>query len=138
MWTKIIAGAGSLLLALAMAWLHGNARYREGRADEANGWQKVVIEQAEELGKARRADDGRVAAATTNYVRTHERLQPIIYQSKEKVLEYAKTPSGAVICLDASRVYGIDADAAALGLRPAAATGDSDPTLRANADITEP
>jgi hypothetical protein len=138
MWTKIIAGAGSFALALALAWLYGNARYSEGRADEANGWQKVVIEQAEYLAKARKADDGRVTLATTNYVRTHERLQPIIYKSKERVAEYAQTPSGAIICLDASRVHGIDANAAALGLRPAATATDSGPTLRADADITEP
>lgn len=138
MWTKIIAGAGSFALALALAWLYGNARYGNGRADEANGWQKVVIEQAEELAKVRKADDGRVTQATTNYVRTHERLQPIIYQSKEKVVQYAQTPSGNIICLDASRVHGIDTDAAALGLRPAATAADSGPTLRANADITQP
>ncbi len=138
MWAKIIAGAGSIALALALAWLYGNARYSEGRSDEANGWQKVVIEQARELSKVRKADDNRVVQSATNYIRTHERLQPIIIQSKQKVAEYAQTPSGVIICLDASRVRGIDENAAALGLRTATATGDSGPTLRTNVDITEP
>lgn len=138
MWTRIIAGAGSLLLALALAWAYGNARYGQGKSDEAGKWRTKVAEQAGQIAELRAADDGRVTQSATNYVRTLERLQPIIIQSKQEVADYAQTPSGAVICLDAIRVHGIDTHAAALGLRPATATANGNPALPTVADSPQP
>lgn len=138
MWTRILGGAGALALALALAWLHGNARYDAGKSAgtlaEAGKWQKRVDEQSAQIADLRVANERRVAGATVRYVETREQLQPIIVQSKERVREYAATPSGAVQCLTSDRVRGIDANAAALGLQSAPAAASGDGTLRADDD----
>jgi hypothetical protein len=138
MWTRILGGAGVLALALALAWLHGNARYDAGKAAgtlaETGKWQKRVDEQSARIADLRVANERKVAGATVRYVETREQLQPIIMQSNERVREYAATPSGAVQCLTSDRVHGIDANAAALGLQPAATAASGDGTLHANAD----
>ena len=138
MWTRVLGGAGVLALALALAWLYGNARYDAGKSAgitaEAGKWQKRVDEQSTQIADLRVANERRVAQATTRYIETREQLQPIIVQSKERVREYAATPSGAVQCLPADRVHGIDADAAALGLQPATAATGGDGTVRPNHD----
>ncbi len=138
MWTRILGGAGALALALALAWLYGNARFDAGQSDgklaEASKWQKRVDEQAAQIADLRVANERRVAQAAGRYVETVQRFQPIIVQSNERVREYAATPSGAVQCLAPNRVHGIDADAAALGLQPAAAAASGDGTMQADAD----
>ncbi len=137
-WGRILGGAGVLALALALAWLYGNARYDAGKSAgtlaEAGKWQKRVDEQSAQIADLRVANERKVAQATTRYVETREQLQPIIVQSKERVREYAATPSGAVQCLASDRVHGIDANAAALGLQPAAAADGGDATLHPDAD----
>jgi hypothetical protein len=136
MWTRILGGAGVLTLALALAWLYGNARYEAGKSAgklaEAGKWQKRVDEQSARIADLRVANERKVTGATVRYVKTREQIQPIIMQSNERVREYAATPSGAVQCLASDRVYGIDTNAAALGLQPAAASGDE--TLHSDAD----
>lgn len=138
MWTRILGGAGALALALALVWLHGNARYDAGQSAgklaEASKWQKRVDEQAAQIADLRVANERRGAQAAGRYVETVQRLQPIIVQSNERVREYAATPSGAVQCLAPDRVHGIDADAAALGLQPAPAAASGDGALQADAD----
>lgn len=137
-WTRILGGAGVLALALVLAWLYGTARYDAGKSvgiiAEAAKWQKRVDEQSTQIADLRVANERKVAQATTRYVETREQLQPIIVQSKERVREYASTPSGAVQCLSSDRVHGIDASATALGLQPAATAASGDGTVRANAD----
>ncbi|WP_298399553.1 hypothetical protein [Sphingobium sp.] len=137
-WGRILGGAGVLALALALAWLYGNARYDAGKSAgtlaEAGKWQKRVDEQSAQIADLRVANERKVAQATTRYVETREQLQPIIVQSKERVREYAATPSGAVQCLASDRVHGIDANAAALGLQPAPAADGGDATLHPDAD----
>lgn len=138
MWARILGGAGVLALALALAWLHGNARYDAGKSAgtlaEAGKWQKRVDEQSARIADLRVANERKVAQATTRYVETREQLQPIIMQSNERVWEYAATPSGAVQCLPSDRVYGIDANAAALGLQTAATAASGDGTLHPDSD----
>jgi len=138
MWARILGGAGALALALSLAWLYGNARYDTGKSAgtlaEAGKWQKRVEEQSARIADLRVANERKVAGATTRYVETRERLQPIVMQSNERVREYAATPSGAVECLSSDRVRGIDASAAALGLQPTAAAPSGDGTLHPNAD----
>jgi hypothetical protein len=120
----IWAGAGGLMLALVLAgvmiWLFGNAREAAGRASgEARAdarWQALVKEQSGLIADLRVANERKVTDATTRYITTRERLQPIIIQSLQEATDYAQTPAGAVQCLDADRVRGIEASAAALGL----------------------
>lgn len=138
MWQRILGGAGALTLALILAWLYGNARHDAGKAAgtlaEAGKWQKRVNEQAAIIADLRVANERRVAQASGRYVQTIERLQPILIQSNERVRDYAATPAGAVICLAADRVRGIDADAAALGLQGAPAADGSDDGLHPDGD----
>lgn len=137
-WGRILGGAGVLALALALVWLYGNARYDAGKSvatlAEARKWQKTVDEQSARIADLRVANERKVAQATTRYVETREQLQPIIVKSNESVRDYANTPSGAVQCLSSDRVHGIDANAAALGLQPAAAAASGDATLHPIAD----
>lgn len=137
-WGRILGGAGVLALALALAWLHGNARYAAGKSDgtlaEAGKWRSKVDEQAAQIADLRVANERKVADATVRYVTRVEQLQPIIVQGKETVREYEKTVAGAAMCLSPERVRGIDADAAALGLSPAAPADGGDGTLHADDD----
>lgn len=138
MWTRILGGAGALALALALVWLHGNARYdagqSEGKLAEASKWQKRVDEQSAQIADLRVANERRGAQAAGRYVETVQRLQPIIVQSNEKVRDYVATTAGAVQCLAPDRVHGIDATAAALGLQPAAPAASGDGALQADND----
>lgn len=138
MWTRILGGAGVLALALALAWLYGNARYDAGKSAgtlaEAGKWRRQVDEQSERIADLRVANERKGAQATSRYIETREQLQPIIVQSNERVREYAATSSGAVQCLASDRVHGIDANAAALGLQPTAAADGGDATLHPDAD----
>lgn len=130
MWTRILGGAGVLALALALAWLYGNARYDAGRSAgtvaEADKWRKKVDEQSAQIADLRVANERRVAQATGNFTERITEIQPVIVRSTETVTRYANTPVGAAQCLSADRVSGIDADAAALGLQPATAAPSGD------------
>lgn len=138
MWTRILGGAGALALALALVWLHGNARYDAGQSAgtlaEARKWQKRADEQAAQIADLRVSNERRVTQAAGRYVETVQRLQPIIVQSNERVRDYAATPVGSVQCLAPDRVHGIDANAAALGLQSAATTEGRDGDMLQDTD----
>lgn len=137
-------GAASFVLALValVVWQFGNAREAAGRATgEARAdarWQKLVDQQAATIAELRVANERKVTDATTRYVTTQERLQPIIIRSFEEGRDYAQTPAGAVQCLGPDRVRGIEESAAALGLSPPAAAASGSGALRQNTDHNEP
>ncbi len=137
-WGRIAGNAGAFALALALAAIFGVAQYFAGKTAgamaEAQKWQKRVDQQAAVIADLRVANERKAAQATTRYVETREQLQPIIVQSKERIREYAATPAGAVQCLTADRVRGIDANAAALGLQPVPAADSGDGSVHADPD----
>lgn len=138
MWTRVLGGAGALALALALIWLYGDSRARAGKLTERLAWQEIVANKERQIADLRVANAMKTASATTNYVQTVERMQPIVVQSEVKVRDYAATPAGAVRCLAADRVRGIEAAAAALGLQPAAAARSGDGTVPPDADAARP
>lgn len=128
MWGRVLAGAGALALALALAWLYGAARHDTGELAERVKWKDVVAAKERELAALRIGNEQRVTAAVASFADKMTALQPVIVRSTDTVTKYAQTPAGAVECLSADRVHGIDADAAALGLFPApAAPGGVNP-----------
>jgi len=122
MWGRVLAGAGALALALALAWLYGGARYDAGELAERVKWKDVVADKEREIAALRIGNERRVTAAVATFADKITALQPVIVRSTDTVTKYAQTPAGAVECLSADRVHGIDADAAALGLFSAPAT----------------
>jgi hypothetical protein len=90
------------------------------------------------IADLRVANERKVTDATTRYVTTQERLQPIIIRSFEEARDYAQTPAGAVQCLAADRVRSIEESAAALGLSPPAAAAGGSGALRPNPDPDKP
>lgn len=145
-WQRILGlgGAAAFVLALValVIWQFGNAREAEGKATgEARAdarWQKLVYEQAATIADLRTANERKVTDATTRYVTTQERLQPIIIRSFQEARDYAQTPAGAVQCLGSDRVRGIEESAAALGLSPPAAAAVGSGALRPDPDPDEP
>lgn len=137
MWWKFIAGAVVLgIAALALKMLTARA-YDAGKLDERIEWtaaqrdaDKIAADQR--VTDAQRATDAVVAMASE-----WQRLEPVIVRSTETVRDYAKTPAGALRCLDAERMRGIAATASALGLSPAASAspdGDAIPGEPVSAD----
>lgn len=131
---RVLAGAGAIALALALAWMHGNARYDAGKSAEAAKWQGVVAEKERTIADLRVGQEQRVAQATSHFADKLLAMKPVIVRATDTVTRYAQTPAGAALCLSADRVLGIDADAAAFGLRPPAAAGPGDAALPADAD----
>lgn len=123
MWGRVLAGAGALALALALAWMHGNARYDAGELAERANWKDVVAAKEREIADLRVGNEQRVAQAVVSYADKITAMKPIIVRSTDTVTRYAQTVAGAAQCLSSDRVLGIDADAAALGLRPPSPAG---------------
>lgn len=138
MLARILGGAGAVALALVLIWLYGSARFDagkfEGTLSESRKWQARVDQLTAQVADLRVANERKAAQAAGRYVETIQRIQPIVVRSSQEVRDYAETPAGAVVCLAADRVRGIDADAAALGLQAAPAADSGDAALPANGD----
>lgn len=130
MLSRLAAGVGVLALAAFFAWLYGNARYHSGALAERVKWAQAATAAATQRAEERHADDARVISAQALYAAKLAKLEPIVLHSREKVIQYAQTDAGRVLCLDVDRVRGIEADASRLGLfTPSIAPGDLDAML---------
>ena len=127
MLARLAAGAGALALAVALAWMHGNARFAAGELAERAVWLEGSVKSERELAAREVSAERRAANAAASFADQLVRIEPIVLRSSDTVTRYAQTPAGAVACLGADRVHGIEADAAALGLVPAnpASGGDA-------------
>lgn len=133
MWGRIAAGAGVLALAALLLFLWGNARESGGRLKERAIWQEVVDGQKDEIHALELDNEKIRTKAALDYAGRIAAQEPVIVRSTNTVREFAASPAGSIRCLDAVRVLGIDADAAALGLSYPTATGGSGPAVRADA-----
>ncbi|WOF43757.1 hypothetical protein KNJ79_01985 [Sphingopyxis indica] len=131
---RVLAGTGALALVLALAWLFGEARYDAGANAEEAKWQAVIADKEREIADLRVSAEQRVTQAVNSYADRIAAIEPVIVRSTDTVTKYAQTSAGSAECLSADRVLGIDADAAALGLRPAAAAQGGDSPLPAIPD----
>lgn len=133
MLARLAAGAGALALAVALAWLHGNARFNAGELAERAVWLTDSVAAERVMAAREVAAERRAAVASEAFADRLASFEPIVLRSHDTVTRYAQTPAGAAACLAAERVRGIEADAAALGLAAAdpASGGDA---VRANPD----
>lgn len=131
---KLIGGGIFLAVIGFLIVQFGAARYDQGQMVERTRWQEAARLAEISRGEERLADERRVSAAVQFYSDALAAQQPLIVRSIDTVREYAQTPAGAVLCLPADRVRGIDADAAALGLQPTPAAPGGGAALPANPD----
>jgi hypothetical protein len=105
---KIGGAAVALLAAYFLVTMYGKARYQTGQSDERTVWQAKVIEA--EKGKLAAFQQGLAQrdAASTVYRETIRTLPPITNTIIDRTASYATTPAGAVQCLPADRVLGIE------------------------------
>ena len=115
MLARLAAGAGALALAVALAWMHGNARYDAGELAERAVWLEGSVKAERELAAREVSAERRAANAAASFADRLASIEPIVLRSSDTVTRYAQTPAGAAACLGADRVRGIEADAAALG-----------------------
>lgn len=134
MWMKLIGGGVILAVVGFLILQFGSAKYEQGQLLERGKWQEAARLAEVRRGNERLVDERRVTAAVQAFADTITAQQPVIVRSINTVREYAQTPAGAVRCLAADRVHGIDADAAALGLHPAAAPTDGVAAVPADPD----
>lgn len=106
---RIMAGAGVLALVALMALMFGNARYAAGELAERDRWRVAQGDAAERVANQRLEDARRTGIALASQAERLASRQPIIVRSTNIVREYAQTAAGAVLCLPAERVHGIDA-----------------------------
>ena len=133
MLARLAAGAGALALAVALAWMHGNARYASGELAERAVWLDGSVQAERELAAREVAAERRAGDAAATFADRIAAFEPVVLRSHDTVTRYAQTSSGAAACLDVGRVRGIEADAAALGLAPADSASGSD-AVRADTD----
>lgn len=131
---KLIGGGVFLAVIGFLIVQYGAARYDQGKLQERTHWEHAARLAEISRGEERLADERRVSAAVLAYSDALAAQQPVILRSIDTVREYAQTPAGAVLCLPADRVWGIDADAAALGLQPAPAAPGGGSAVPANPD----
>ena len=129
MLARLAAGAGALALAVALAWMHGNARFAAGELAERAVWLEGSVKSERELAAREVSAERRAANAAASFADQLVRIEPIVLRSSDTVTRYAQTPAGAAACLDAGRLRGIEADAAALGLAPADPASGGDAVL---------
>lgn len=114
-WAWKIGGvAVALLAAYFLVTMYGRARYDAGKADEGRAWQAKALDA--ERGKLAAFKDGLAQrdAASTVYRETIRQLPPITNTIIDRTARYASTPDGAVLCLPADRVSGIEQTRSAL------------------------
>lgn len=136
---KILAGAGAIALALAFGWLHGNARYAEGReamrAELATAARDQATSALDSYAKG-------VAAGQAGTIRFTGWLEKVFQPTAEKVTRdaaiYQASMAGAVICFDAAGVSGANADIAAANFTFTPAAGGSSAALSATEDDRDP
>lgn len=137
-WQRWALGAGAVALALLACWMliraYGSARYDAGAAAERARWESARATAERAVADARVAAERRVTEAQAAYADRITSIEPIIVRSTDTVTRYAQTPAGSAPCLDAERVRGIDADAAALGLYPAVPATGGDTAVHADGD----
>ena len=107
---KVLTGAFILALVGLLFWGFGKAKFNQGELAERVKWNGIILtyeKQKEELIK-RNSEQQLKAAA--DYAERLRGQQPIILRSKETVTRYAETDAGKLLCLDANRVRGIEAD----------------------------
>jgi hypothetical protein len=140
MWLKL--GGGFLILAVIglAIWLYGGARYKQGKADEAQAWTQKVVQAERDKLAAYQAGVARGQAAEAGYHETiRERVVPITKTIIERAAAYAQTPDGSSLCLPAERVSWLEQTRSSLfpSAAPApASSGDS--TMLANPEGTQP
>ena len=120
-WAWKIGGAAiALLAAYFLVTMYGRARYDAGKADEARAQMATVVQA--ERGKLAAYQQGLAQrdAASTVYRETIRQLPPITNTIIDRTARYASTPDGAVLCLPADRVSGIEQTRSALFPAPAA------------------
>jgi len=128
-------GATAVLAAALFAYLggrlistYGEARYQSGLADGQLKQMPGILAANARAAHAGLDARDRVIAADGAHDAALGRLIPQILSAQDKVTAYAATGAGRAACLGPERVWGIEADRAALF--PAAApdpAGDSSP-----------
>lgn len=129
MLARLAAGAGALALAVALAWMHGNARYDAGELAERADWLEGSVKAERELAAREVSAERRAADAAASFADRLAQIEPVVLRSSDTVTRYAQTPAGAVACLGADRVRGIEADASALGFVAPDPTSGGDAVL---------
>lgn len=137
-WQKAVIGIGALMLAGIAIWLYGNAREHGGKLEERVKWQELVRKRDREIADINAANAKRWSDAFVTYAGKENAIQPIIIQGQAAVREFAQTPAGAVQCLAADRVRGIEASAAQLGLDAPSAASGGNGALPPHADTRQP
>lgn len=94
--------------------LYGKARFNAGILQERVAWTEIVAKAERKVADQRVATERRVVDAVERYAERVSSAEPLVVHSKETVTRYAQTPAGAVVCLAADRLLGIEADRAAL------------------------
>jgi hypothetical protein len=129
MWLKL--GGGFLILAVIglAIWLYGGARYKQGKADEAQAWTQKVVQAERDKLAAYQAGIARGQAAEVGYHETiRERVVPITKTIIERAAAYAQTTDGSSLCLPAERVSWLEQTRSALlppSPTPATSSGNS-------------
>lgn len=126
-------GGVAILLAVGFFLVRSYGASREeagetrGRSEERTQWQAKVIEAERGRLVAFQAGLAQRDEASTHYRETVRQLPPITNRIVERTTQYAATPAGAAVCLDADRVREIERDRAILfaAPSPAAAAGSA-------------
>lgn len=126
-------------MALAAAYflitMYGSARESKGHSDEAALWSGVVVKAEQDKLKAYQQGVQSVINADVHYTETiREKLVPVTKTIVERATQYAATPDGSSVCLNAERVLGLESSLSTL-FPPATAaiTGSVEPTVSADA-----
>lgn len=135
MWWKLLAGAGSLALAVFLVLTYGNAREAQGRLTEQVAAAKRQALADRLAGDAALAAERRVTAAVGDYAARAAARRPIVLTNIKEVRTYASTPAGAALCRSAERVRLVDGLDAAL-FPPAAPFSADGRTEAVPADAT--
>lgn len=128
---------GGVLLAGVAAYflvtMYGSARYEAGK-------QSQRAEHSLQLAKANqnalvqfKAGLDLRQAAEVRYVETVRQLPPVTHTVIERSTEYAQTPAGSAMCLDADRVLWLDETRARLFPAGTASPGGASGALPADA-----
>lgn len=104
-----------LVAAYLLVTMYGGSKYKQGRADEATAWAKVVAEGEKQKLIAYQDGVASVGRAETVYHETvRDRIIPVTKTLIERVTEYAQTADGAELCLPVERVRLLDETRGAL------------------------
>jgi len=113
---KLGAGAGALALAFFLVWVYGNSREHAGKLEERGLWKDAVEAKNIEISSLKLENAARLANAAVDFANQMRTIDPVIIRSTSTIREFRETDSGRTRCLEPERVFGIEQDAAALGL----------------------